>query len=104
MKIHPSIKRAALIAIALVLEAIDKRITEDLEQPLEAPKQSRPSKYATVRIDTSSEPIRPYITTYNPSTGIITTTTSKDTKEQLQAIFIENPYKSNGFTKDKNLY
>ena len=101
MKIHPSIKRAALIAIALVLEAIDKRITEDLEQPLEAPKQSRPSKYATARIDTSSEPIRPYITTYNPSTGIITTTTSKG---QLQAFYKENPYKSNGFTKDKNLY
>ena len=94
MKIHPSIKRAALIAIALVLEAIDKRITEDLEQPLEAPEQPRPSKYATARIDTSSEPIRPYMTTYNPSTGIITSTTatSKYTKEQLQAFYKDNPY------------
>lgn len=94
MKIHPSIKRAALIAIALVLEAIDKRITEDLEQPLEAPKQPRPSKYSCSSIKPPQQPIRPYTTTYNPSTGIITSTTatSKYTKEQLQAFYKDNPY------------
>lgn len=62
-----------------------KRATQ---QPLEQPRMKNPSKYGTLRIDTSSTPNRPYMK------GIITNTTatSKYTPEELQAFYKINPY------------
>lgn len=97
-----TIKRAVLIAIALVLEAVDKKITEEqnrleeaTQKPIEQPLTPSPTKYETLRIDTNSKPpARPYMIHINPSTGIITSTTatSKYSKEELQAMYKINPY------------
>ena len=101
MNLSPLIKRTVLIAVALVLEKIDKKITEEqnnleaTQKPLEAPKMNSPTKYESVRIDTSSKPpARPYMIHVNHNTGIITSTTatSKYTPEQLQAFYKINPY------------
>lgn len=64
------------------------------QQPLEAPKMNSPTKYETVRINTSNTPARPYMIRINPSTGIITSTTatSKYTPEQLNDMYKINPY------------
>lgn len=108
MNLNQTIRRTVLIAIALVLEKIDKKTTEErnrsyeeylsrkrTQKPLEAPKMNSPTKYQTLRIDTSNAPSRPYMIHVNPSTGIITSTTatSKYTKEELQDF-----YKNNIFT------
>lgn len=97
-----TIKRAALIAIALVLEAVDRKITEEqnrleeaTQKPIEQPLTPSPTKYETVRIDTSSKPpARPYRIAYNPKTGIITSTTatSKYSPEQLNDMYKINPF------------
>lgn len=103
-----NIYTTVLIAVALVLEKIDKKITEErnrsyeeylsrkrTQKPLREPLSPSPSKYQTVRIDTSSEPpARPYMIHVNHNTGIITSTTatSKYTPEQLQSFYKINPY------------
>lgn len=94
MKLTPLIKRTVLIAIALVLEAIDKHITESLEKPTRQPLTPNPSKCTYKSKEDLQQPIRPYIVSINPSTGIITSTTanSKYTKEQLQDFYKINPY------------
>lgn len=58
-----------------------KRATQ---QPLEQPSMNSPSKYGTLRIDTSNAPYRTTITT--------TTATSKYSPEQLRAFYKINPY------------
>ena len=100
MNLSPLIKRTVLIAVALVLEKIDKKITEEqnnleaTQKPLEAPKMNSPTKYTRGRYKPSEPPARPYMIHVNPSTGIITSTTatSKYTPEQLQAFYKINPY------------
>ena len=73
-----------------------KRATQ---QPLEAPKMNSPTKYKTVRINTSNAPYTDndnlnIIHSLNPKTGIITSTTatSKYTPEQLNDMYKINPY------------
>ena len=94
MNLSPLIKRTVLIAVALVLEKIDKKITEEqnnleaTQKPLEAPKMNSPTKYTRGRYKPSEPPARPYIR------GIITSTTatSKYSPEELQSFYKINPY------------
>ena len=101
MNLNPLIKRTVLIAVALVLEKIDKKITEErnrsyeeylsrkrTQKPLREPLSPSPSKYTRERYKPSESPARPYMK------GIITSTTatSKYTPEQLQSFYKINPY------------
>ena len=100
MNLNQTIRRTVLIAVALVLEKIDKKITEEqnnleaTQKPLEAPKMNSPTKYTRGRYKPSEPPARPYMIHVNHNTGIITSTTatSKYTPEQLQAFYKINPY------------
>lgn len=65
------------------------------QQPLTEPLSPRPTKYATARLNTSNEPIRPlqgYSHTPIRPFIISTTPSSKYTPEQLQAFYKINPY------------
>ena len=102
MNLSPLIKRTVLIAIALVLEKIDRKITEEqnnleatqkplskrISEAVEAPKMNSPTKYTRGRYKPSEPPARPYIR------GIITSTTatSKYSPEELRAFYKINPY------------
>ena len=117
MNLNPLIKRTVLtvlIAVALVLEKIDKKITEEqnnleaTQKPLEAPKMNSPTKYTRER----TKPLDPNPVYANgifkltvDDNGIITsmssrpskyitatTKQSKYTPEQLQAFYKINPY------------
>ena len=95
MSIKQTIKRAALIAIALVLEAIDKHITEEQNKTTTAPDLTNSSKYTFNSIKPSQQPIRQY----RDHNGIITTTTSRSryTADELRAFYKINPYTNNPY-------
>ena len=72
MNLSPLIKRTVLIAVALVLEKIDKKITEErnrsyeeylsrkrTQKPLEAPKMNSPTKYTRGRYKPSIDDPKP---------------------------------------------
>lgn len=98
MKIYETV-----LALTLVLTYLRATV-----RAIEAPKPSNPSKYATDKIDTSSEPLTAYsngsfsmtvddkgmITSMTNNQPFITTTTlaSKYTPEQLQSMYKINPY------------
>ena len=116
MNLNQTIRRSVLIAIALVLEAVDKRITaeqnnlEATQKPLEAPKMNSPTKYTRGRYKPSIDDPKPVyangifkltvddngiITSMSsrPSKYITATTKqSKYTPEQLQSFYKINPY------------
>lgn len=100
MNLNQTIRRSVLIAIALVLERVDKKITAEqdrielTQKPIEQPLTPNLSKYTRSRYKPNQQPIRPYMIHVNPNTGIITSTTatSKYTPEQLQAFYKINPY------------
>ena len=58
MNLSPLIKRTVLIAVALVLEKIDKKITEE-QNNLEAPKMNSPTKYTRGRYKPSIDDPKP---------------------------------------------
>lgn len=85
MKIYETV-----LALTLVLTYLRATV-----RAIEAPEEVKPSKYATARIDTSSEPIRP-LQGYNHTPVrpfiIATTPSSKYSPEQLQSMYKVNQY------------
>ena len=70
------------------------------QQPFTEPLSPNPSKYATVRLNTSNEPIRPLQGySHTPIRPFITSATkqSKYTPEQLQAMYKINAYTNNPY-------
>lgn len=95
MNLSPLIKRTVLIAVALVLEKIDKKITEEqnnleaTQKPLEAPKMNSPTKYTRERLKPSIDDPRPvyangiFKLTVDDN-GIITSISNGSSKEDMQ--------------------
>ena len=119
MNLSPLIKRTVLtvlIAVALVLEKIDKKITEEqnnleaTQKPLEAPKMNSPTKYTRGRYKPSIDDPKPVyangifkltvddngiITSMSSRPSKYITATTKQSKyspEQLQSFYKINPY------------
>ena len=119
MNLNPLIKRTVLtvlIAVALVLEKIDKKITEEqnnleaTQKPLEAPKMNSPTKYTRGRYKPSIDDPKPVyangifkltiddngiITSMSSRPSKYITATTKQSKyspEELQAFYKINPY------------
>ncbi len=113
MKLSPAISRTVLIALALVLEKIDKKITEEhnrsyeeylsrkrTQKPLEAPKMNSPSKYTRERYKPSIEDPKPvyangvFKLTVDDN-GIITSMSSRPSK------YITSTTKQSKYTKEQ---
>ena len=119
MNLSPLIKRTVLtvlISVALVLEKIDKKITEEqnnleaTQKPLEAPKMNSPTKYTRGRYKPSIDDPKPVyangifkltvddngiITSMSSRPSKYITATTKQSKyspEQLQSFYKINPY------------